>query len=112
LLKDIYNGSSITSSSTGLDIPLTINDMYQEPETEASCCLETDKDPLSEREEEWPVIVKKGEEEPPLLQRNCKLSSVEVAKCSLCLAPIWFVTEVIWFIHHPFFRRHWSCKGA
>ncbi|KAF2313041.1 hypothetical protein GH714_008866 [Hevea brasiliensis] len=51
LLKDIYGGSSITSSSTGLDIPLTTNDMYQGPETEASCCLVTDKDPLSQREE-------------------------------------------------------------
>ncbi|XP_021689634.2 uncharacterized vacuolar membrane protein YML018C isoform X3 [Hevea brasiliensis] len=93
LLKDIYGGSSITSSSTGLDIPLTTNDMYQGPETEASCCLVTDKDPLSQREEGWPVIVKKGDEEPPLLERHCKASSWEVAKCSLCLAPIWFVAE-------------------
>ncbi|XP_021689627.2 uncharacterized transporter C405.03c isoform X2 [Hevea brasiliensis] len=95
LLKDIYGGSSITSSSTGLDIPLTTNDMYQGPETEASCCLVTDKDPLSQREEGWPVIVKKGDEEPPLLERHCKASSWEVAKCSLCLAPIWFVAEYL-----------------
>ncbi|KAG8656795.1 thiamine-repressible mitochondrial transport protein THI74 isoform X2 [Manihot esculenta] len=92
LLNDIGNGSSVACSSTGLDVPLTINDMYQVPETEASCCLVTDKD-LREREEGWPVLVRKGEEEPPSPGQNCKLNSLEVAKCSLCLAPIWFVTE-------------------
>lgn len=111
LLNDIGNGSSVACSSTGLDVPLTINDMYQVPETEASCCLVTDKD-LREREEGWPVLVRKGEEEPPSPGQNCKLNSLEVAKCSLCLAPIWFVTEVIWFIHYLSFGRHWSCKGA
>lgn len=89
LFKGVYSGSSVSSSSTGLDIPLTINDVYQGPETEACCCLVTD------REEGWPVIVKNGDEEPPLLERSCKISSWEVAKCSLCLAPIWFLTEVI-----------------
>lgn len=94
LLNDIGNGSSVACSSTGLDVPLTINDMYQVPETEASCCLVTDKD-LREREEGWPVLVRKGEEEPPLPGQNCKLNSLEIAKCSLCLAPIWFVTEYL-----------------
>ncbi|XP_043807861.1 uncharacterized vacuolar membrane protein YML018C isoform X2 [Manihot esculenta] len=89
LFKGVYSGSSVSSSSTGLDIPLTINDVYQGPETEACCCLVTD------REEGWPVIVKNGDEEPPLLERSCKISSWEVAKCSLCLAPIWFLTEYL-----------------
>lgn len=95
LVMNFYNGDSITSSSTELDMPLRINDMHQGQETDQSCCLITDKDHLSEREEGWPVIETKGEEEPPLLERNCEPSSWEVAKYGLYLAPIWFTTEYL-----------------
>ncbi|XP_012076398.1 thiamine-repressible mitochondrial transport protein THI74 [Jatropha curcas] len=90
LLRNFYRGDS----SSGLTIPLRINDVHQGPETDTGCCLITDKD-LSEREEGWPVTVKKGEKDPPLLQPYCEPSSWEVAKYGLYLAPIWFITEYL-----------------
>ncbi|XP_015572561.2 thiamine-repressible mitochondrial transport protein THI74 [Ricinus communis] len=91
LFKNKYSASS---DGTGLDIPLRINDMQQAPENDMRSSLVTDKD-LSEREEGWPVIVKEEEDVSSLLEHHCELSSWEVAKCSLYLAPVWFITEYL-----------------
>ncbi|KAK9279138.1 hypothetical protein L1049_012815 [Liquidambar formosana] len=92
--KNLFKGSSImSSSSTGLDIPLTINEiMHYGPETDMRSCLVTDMD-LHEREEGWPLISKNGEDESHLLEESCEFSSWEIAKCSFYLTPIWFITE-------------------
>ncbi len=100
LYKDLCVDWNVMSTSTGLDIPLRINESPHGPETAND--LVTDKD-LSEREEGWPLIAK-NEDESHLLEQSCGLSSWDIAKCSLYLTPIWFATEVTCsFLYHVFF---------
>ncbi|XP_065850607.1 thiamine-repressible mitochondrial transport protein THI74-like [Euphorbia lathyris] len=94
--KNIYNTIFVTSSSLGLDMPLRISDVNRDPVSDMKSCLITDKDHPSEREEGQPLIVDKEEEEQtPLLEPSSEISSWEVVKCSLYLAPLWFLTEYL-----------------
>lgn len=94
LLKNLYNGSSVFSSSAGLDILLRINDMRHGLETDMRSCLLINED-LGERKEGWSLVVKNAEDEPQLLEQKSEHCSWEIAKCSFYLAPIWFITEII-----------------
>ncbi|XP_058111555.1 uncharacterized transporter C405.03c-like [Magnolia sinica] len=84
--------NAVMWSSIGLDSPLRINGMHHSLETEMRSCLTTDMD-LSEREEGQPLIEKSSEDESGLLKQGHEVSSWEIAKCSFCIAPIWFATE-------------------
>lgn len=89
LLK-LCNNDSIMSSSSDLDVPLRINELQQGPTS--------DKD-LREREEGQPFNSRNEEDEPQLLEYDVEPNSWEIAKCSFYLAPIWFTTEVVDYIH-------------
>ncbi|KAJ6383099.1 hypothetical protein OIU77_031512 [Salix suchowensis] len=94
LSTNLYNDNAITGSTTGLNIPLRVNYMNDDLESDLSGCLITDKD-TGEEGEGWPLNVKDEEDEPNLLQQNTELCSWEICKCSLYLAPIWFITESV-----------------
>ncbi|KAK2658734.1 hypothetical protein Ddye_005267 [Dipteronia dyeriana] len=81
--------------SCGLDIPLRVNESHHSPETDLrSGTLIADKD-LSEREEGWPLISKSEEDEPHLIDKGGDRCPWEIAKSSLYLTPIWFITEYL-----------------
>lgn len=86
ILAKFKNGSNDTITSSGLDIPLRVNDV------DMTSCLLTDQY-LSEREEGWPLIAK-DIEEPYVLEWSREPRSWDIAKGCLLLAPIWFATEV------------------
>ncbi|KAG6706700.1 hypothetical protein I3842_07G233700 [Carya illinoinensis] len=90
--KNLCNDAKVMSTSTGLDIPFIINEMHHRPVPGNG--LVTDSD-LSEREEGQPLTAKNEQDEPHLLKQSCELSSWDIAKCSLYLTPIWFVTEYL-----------------
>ncbi|CAM8893800.1 unnamed protein product [Rhodiola kirilowii] len=80
-------GCSIPNFSTGLDIPLGINELNHG--------LITDQD-LSYREEGgWPLTFKHEDDQSHLLGEQFELNSWQIMKCSLLLAPIWFITEYL-----------------
>ncbi|OMO90651.1 Drug/metabolite transporter [Corchorus olitorius] len=92
LFRKLYGGSSVITSSIGVDIPLKNNEL---PQADLRSCLITDKD-LSEREEGQPLNSSIDEKDEPLLTKyGGGLSSWEIAKCSLYLTPIWFMTEYL-----------------
>ena len=93
LFGNLYDGSSVISTSIGLDIPLKINELPHSAEADLRSCLIIDKD-LSEREEGQPLNLSNKKDEPHLLEHVGGLSSWEIVKCSLYLTPIWFITEV------------------
>ncbi|KAH9798717.1 EamA domain-containing protein [Citrus sinensis] len=92
IFKNLFGNRSLTSTSTGLDIPLKSNELNNSLETDLRSSLMMDKD-LSEREEGWPLIAKSDKDEPHVLEQRSELSSWAIAKCSLYLTPIWFITE-------------------
>lgn len=92
MFKNLFGNLSLTSTSTALHIPLRINELNNSLETDLRSSLISDKD-LSEREEGWPLIAKSDEDEPRVLQQRSELNSWAIAKCSLYLTPIWFITE-------------------
>lgn len=103
--KNLCNGSLFAKSSTGLDIPLRINEVCPSSESDTESGLNTEMY-LSENEDGW-LIITKMEDEMCLLEKNRELSTWEIAKCSLLLAPIWFLTEVrvlnllfLWMLWH------------
>ncbi|XP_059658279.1 thiamine-repressible mitochondrial transport protein THI74-like [Cornus florida] len=87
LLENFCNGSPIVSSSTGLDIPLRIDEFHHGTGTSMKGCLITDKD-LGEMEEGCPLTYN-------VLDQSCERNWWEIAKWSFYLAPIWFVTEYL-----------------
>lgn len=93
VLKRLYRGNKNLSSSNDLDTPLRSNDMQRTLQSSARSCSISDAD-LSAREEGKPLITNHSEDGS---QQNFELSSWEIAKFSLCLAPIWFLNEVLVF---------------
>ncbi|XVF89434.1 hypothetical protein PTKIN_Ptkin19aG0129900 [Pterospermum kingtungense] len=94
LFRNLYDRSSIISASTGLDVPLKINELPPSAEADLRSCLIIDKD-LSEREEGQPINSSNTNDEPRLPELGRGLSSLEIIKCSLYLTPIWFITEYL-----------------
>ncbi|XP_077238182.1 putative vacuolar membrane protein YML018C isoform X2 [Tasmannia lanceolata] len=90
--KDLINAATIMRSTIGLDSPL--NGIHHGLETEMRSCLICDTD-LCEREEGRPLIAKISEDDSELLNQKSELSSWDIAKCSFCIAPIWFTTEYL-----------------
>lgn len=91
VLKRLYRGNKNLSSSNDLDTPLRSNDRQQTLQSSARSCSISDAD-LSAREEGKPLITNHSEDGS---QQNFELSSWEIAKFSLCLAPIWFLNEYL-----------------
>ncbi|KAF9681335.1 hypothetical protein SADUNF_Sadunf06G0215300 [Salix dunnii] len=94
LSMNLCNDNSVIGSAIGPNIPLRVNYMNDDLESDLSGCLITDKD-IGEEGEGWPLNVKDEEDEPNFLQQNTELCSWEICKCSLYLAPIWFITEYL-----------------
>lgn len=92
MFKNLFGNLSLTSTSNALHIPLRINELNNSLETDLRSSLISGKD-LSEREEGWPLIAKSDEDEPCVLEQRSELNSWAIAKCSLYLTPIWFITE-------------------
>lgn len=88
-LKKIYSGSSLLSSSVGLTVPLWVNELHHCTDE----ALELIADMDLETEHGWPLINTNHDDEFYMLESR-ELNSWEIAKCSLYLAPIWFLTEV------------------
>uniref|UniRef100_A0A5B7BUE3 EamA domain-containing protein n=1 Tax=Davidia involucrata TaxID=16924 RepID=A0A5B7BUE3_DAVIN len=93
-LENLYNGSPVLNSTAELNIPLRISEMHHTAEGATKGCLISDMG-LSETEEGCPLINKNQEDEFHVYKQSCKLNSWEITKCSLYLAPIWFVTEYL-----------------
>lgn len=100
LLKRLCGGRATpdfgSGSSAGLDIPLRINEFNCSPEAD----FRSSDEHLSEREEGWPLLLKSEEDETRLIGKSRNLNAWETAKCSLVLAPLWFMTEVTNIITH------------
>ncbi|KAH1067250.1 hypothetical protein J1N35_032237 [Gossypium stocksii] len=88
LYRNLYDGSSVTDTSIGLD------ELPQSAEADLKRCLITDKD-LSEREEGQPLNSSTEKDGPDLPDHGGGTSSWGTAKCSLYLTPIWFTTEYL-----------------
>ncbi|XP_027333440.1 uncharacterized transporter C405.03c-like [Abrus precatorius] len=91
LFRNIHEDYTSVSISTELGVPFRINEICQRPESYLKGSLITDKE-IREREEGMP-LVKKEEDEPPLLPQSSENSSWKIAKCGLYLTPIWFAQE-------------------
>lgn len=87
------NPYSSFSNLNELGIPLIPNELNHDPESTQERCHASAND-LDEREECWPLRFKNEECEDDVVEKNCELSSWEIAKCSFYLAPVWFITEV------------------
>ncbi|XP_022729434.1 uncharacterized vacuolar membrane protein YML018C-like isoform X2 [Durio zibethinus] len=94
VFRNLYDSNSVINTSIGLDIPLRINEMPHCAEADLRSRLITDKD-VSEREEGQPLNTSNEKDEPHLPRHGGGLSSWEIAKCSLYLTPIWFITEYL-----------------
>ncbi|KAF3446165.1 hypothetical protein FNV43_RR11344 [Rhamnella rubrinervis] len=92
LVQNFTNDSSELSTLNGLDIPLRFNEIHHDVERDMRSLLITDKD-LTEWEEVRPLDVENEEDDIHLLKQSFELSSWEIVKCGLYLAPIWFTTE-------------------
>lgn len=90
-LKKFYSGSSHLSSSVGLTVPLRVNELHNC--TDEALELITDMD--LETEQGWPLINMNHDDEFYMLEQSREVNSWEIAKCSLYLAPIWFLTEYL-----------------
>lgn len=86
-----FYGDNIVDPAIELDVPLRISEMNHNPREALKSYPLNDMD-LNATEEGFLTL--NQDDEFPLLERNYELSSWEVVKCSLCLAPIWFITEV------------------
>lgn len=93
VFRNFSHEMSVSSTSTGLDIPLRINELQDGSETDLQSRLLSAKY-LSEREEGGPLLPKNEEDDPPMLEDSSYLHSWDIAKCSLYLTPVWFLTEV------------------
>lgn len=91
LFKNFYSYGD--GSSIRRDVPLRMNDMHEDLDNDLRRFLITEKD-LNDSEEGLLSDTQIDAYEPCLPDKSSKLSSWEIAKCSLCLAPIWFLTEV------------------
>ncbi|XP_044463419.1 solute carrier family 35 member F5-like [Mangifera indica] len=94
VFRNFSHEMSVSSTSTGLDIPLRINELQDGSETDLQSRLLSAKY-LSEREEGGPLLPKNEEDDPPMLEDSSYLHSWDIAKCSLYLTPVWFLTEYL-----------------
>ncbi|XVF35704.1 hypothetical protein REPUB_Repub18cG0169000 [Reevesia pubescens] len=94
LFRNLYGGSSVISTSIGLDVPLKINELPHGADANLRSCLISEKD-LSEREEGQPLNSSNEKEEPHLPEHGGGMSSWGIVKCSVYLTPIWFITEYL-----------------
>ncbi|KAM7490633.1 hypothetical protein LguiA_033554 [Lonicera macranthoides] len=92
--KNLYDDSPLLGSPNGLQVPLKINEMHDSAAGAVKTCVVTDLE-LSENQEVWPLKFKNLEDEFHMFGEIRQLSSVEIAKCSVYLAPIWFLTEYL-----------------
>lgn len=91
-IKEIYSSNNLSNSL--VDFPLRVNETDDDQEVALKSYLMTDMS-LSETEAGQPLLFKNQEDELNIHEETCELSLLEVIKCSLCLAPIWFITEVL-----------------
>ncbi|KAK7383402.1 hypothetical protein VNO78_29081 [Psophocarpus tetragonolobus] len=90
LFGNVQEDYTIVSTSTGLEVPITMNGILQRPETDLKTSLITDSE-IREREEGMPLVKKK--DEPHLVAQSYESSTWKIAKCGLYLTPIWFAQE-------------------
>ncbi|KAH9304631.1 hypothetical protein KI387_009035 [Taxus chinensis] len=87
---------AIVDTSCYLDLPAKLNVMHKVLETEMQHCLskkDNDNDFFAD-EEGRPLLIKFSEDSEGV-KYQVELTSWEVAKCSFCIAPIWFATEYL-----------------
>lgn len=87
---------AIVDTSCYLDLPAKINLMYKVLETKMDHCLsrKVNHNDLCAEEEGKPLLIKSTEDSEGFGYQE-ELTSWEVAKCSFCIAPIWFATEYL-----------------
>ncbi|KAL2236895.1 UNVERIFIED_CONTAM: putative monogalactosyldiacylglycerol synthase, chloroplastic [Sesamum indicum] len=92
-IERIYGKKSI-STLVGLDFPLRVSEKQDDPEVALKSYFMTDMS-LGETEVGQPLLFQNQEDDFQILEETHEPSSWEVIKCSLYLAPIWFITEYL-----------------
>lgn len=90
----MYRNNSLSSSLAMLDLSLEVGGPEDDVEGALNSYLMADM-VLDETEAGRPLLLKKEKDELYVLEERHKLSFREIILCSLYLAPVWFITEVI-----------------
>lgn len=94
--KKLYGNNLFLEPSDGLEVPLRMNEVnYNLGQALTSYPL-TSMD-LNAAEEGGTLTCDDQENDFPVLEKSHGLSSWQIIKYSFCLAPVWFITEVIIF---------------
>lgn len=99
-IKDNYGNNSLLTSLAELNFPFSVDETQDDSEAALKSYLMTDMS-LNETEAGLPLLFKDKENEFHNLEETHELSLKEIVTCSLYLAPIWFITEVV-FQHSVF----------
>lgn len=94
--KDIYGNNGLSSSLAMLDISLQGTGPQDDVEGALNSYLLADMS-SDETEGERMLLSKNEEDEHYVLEEKHELGLWEIMGCSLYLAPIWFITEVVFF---------------
>lgn len=95
--KKLQDRNLFLEPSTGLYIPLRMNEVNPNSPQAFTIYPLTDMDDLNAAEEGNNNSFTSDEEFEdgfPVLENSHDLTSLEIIKYSLCLAPVWFITEV------------------
>lgn len=91
--KKSYNSNLLLDPLDGLDVPLRMNEVNHNPKEALKSYPLTDMD--LNAAEGGTLMSEDQENEFPLLEKTHDPTSWEIIKYSFCLAPVWFITEVI-----------------
>lgn len=94
LFKDIYGNNSLSSSLAMLDISLEGSGPQDDVEGALNSYLLADMS-VDGTEGGRTLLLKDGEDEHYATKEKHELGLWEIMGCSLYLAPIWFITEVV-----------------
>lgn len=101
-IKDTYGNNSLSNSLAGIDISLKGSGSQDDLEGALNSYLMADMS-LGEQEVGRPLLLKNQEDEFYKLEEKHELSLREIILCSLYLAPIWFITEVVFSAFRNFY---------
>lgn len=94
-ITELHGEDYLSSSLVELDFPFRVDEAQYDSDGALKNYLEMDMN-LGDTEAGQPLLFKDSEDEEfHMLDNPKEVSSLEVIKCSLYLAPIWFVTEYL-----------------
>lgn len=93
--KKLHDRNLFLEPSTGLYVPLRMNEVNPNSPQAFTIYPLTDMDGLNAAEEGNNTFTSDEFEDGfPMLENSHDPTSLEIIKYSLCLAPVWFITEV------------------